>query len=92
MPEFNSGIDYHTVTFYFIHPETGELGEKLGENQIKILKLVAMDRTITIAKIAETIGISTTAVENNIAKLKSKGLLRRAGSDTKGYWEMINKK
>jgi ATP-dependent DNA helicase RecG len=32
--------------------------------------------------------ISTTAVENNIAKLKEKGLLERAGTAKGGRWEI----
>jgi len=95
--EFSSAIDYHTVTLYFegsannkLGEKLGErLGEKLGENQIKILNLMLSENSITISKLSETIGISTTAIENNIAKLKEMGMLRRVGSDKKGYWEVI---
>ena len=51
--------------------------EGLGENEEKILVLLSKDPTMSITSLAEKIGISTTAVENNISTLKKKGLLRR---------------
>ncbi len=65
------------------------LGEKLGENQKRILQLMKGDPHITIPELAEKIGISTTSVENNLAKLKKKGLLRRVGPAKGGHWEII---
>ncbi|UCE74009.1 MAG: winged helix-turn-helix domain-containing protein [Methanomassiliicoccales archaeon] len=66
-----------------------KLGERLGENQKRILQLMKADPHITIPKLAEKIGISTTSVENNITKLKKKGLLRRVGPAKGGHWEII---
>jgi predicted HTH transcriptional regulator len=37
------------------------------------------------------LGISTTAIDKNIAALKKKGILKRAGSDRGGRWEIIEK-
>ncbi len=37
------------------------------------------------------VGISTTAIDNNIARLKELKILRRVGSDKGGYWEVIEK-
>jgi len=54
-----------------------KLGVKLGENEIKILELM--------------IKISTTAVDNNISKLKEKGILERIGPAKGGHWEVIEK-
>jgi ATP-dependent DNA helicase RecG len=42
-------------------------------------------------RLSEQIQISETAVQNNIAKLKSRGLLERIGADKGGYWEIIKK-
>jgi ATP-dependent DNA helicase RecG len=36
--------------------------------------------------------VSTTAIENNISKLKAKGLLERIGPDKGGYWKIIDGK
>ncbi|MFH0856700.1 MAG: winged helix-turn-helix transcriptional regulator [bacterium] len=65
-----------------------KLGEKLGENQTMIINLIGEDKYITIPELAKKIKISTTAIENNIAKLKEKGILERIGPDKGGYWEV----
>ena len=66
-----------------------KLGEKLGENQKRILQLLSSNSLLTIKDIGDALGISTTAVENNIAKLKQKNLLVRVGGDKGGHWEVI---
>jgi ATP-dependent DNA helicase RecG len=45
---------------------------------------------ITIVEMAKSLSISETAVENNIKKLREKGILSRVGSDKTGHWQ-INK-
>ena len=68
-----------------------KLGVKLGENEIKILKLMEDNKYITAKELSEHIKISTTAVDNNITKLKKKGALKRIGSPKGGHWEVIKK-
>jgi len=68
-----------------------KLGVKLGENEIKILESMRDNKYITTKELSEHIKISTTAVDNNISKLKKKGLLRRIGPAKGGYWEVIEK-
>ena len=63
--------------------------EKWGENEKKILELIDKDNTITISQIAKKLKIGTTAVENNILKLKQKGVLKRIGPDKGGYWNVV---
>ena len=65
------------------------LGKKLGENEWKILEIIWQDPNSTIPELAEAIGISTTAIENNIKKLKEKDLLERIGSAREGYWKIL---
>ena len=62
------------------------MGEKLGENEERIISLIIQDQKISIVDIADKLGISTTAVDNNIKKLKEKGLLERKGPAKGGYW------
>ncbi|MEA3342532.1 MAG: HTH domain-containing protein, partial [archaeon] len=64
------------------------LGEKLGENETKILDMILKNKYISAKQLSESIGISTTAIENNIAKLKQKRLLKRVGPAKGGYWEV----
>lgn len=68
-----------------------KLGVKLGENEIKILKLMRDNKYITTKELSEQIRISTTAVDNNISKLKKKGTLKKIGPDKGGHWEVIKK-
>lgn len=66
-----------------------KLGVKLGENEAEILRKIMENRLITSIELSEKIGISTTAIENNLSKLKKKKLLKRVGPDKGGYWEVI---
>ncbi len=86
--------DFFTITFYSggVIKGLGEkLGEKLGENQKKILNLVKEDRFITIPELSRGLKISTTAIENNIVKLKKRGLLRRVGPAKGGHWKIAER-
>ena len=49
------------------------------------------DSKISIVELSKKIGISTTTVENNIAKLKQKGLTKRIGPAKGGHWKIIEK-
>ncbi len=50
---------------------------------------MAEQPTITTAILAKEIGISTRAVDKQIAKLKALGQLQRVGADKGGYWKVI---
>ena len=63
-------------------------GEKLGENQLDIIREIINDPQISIVELSQRIGISSTAIENNITKLKEKNVLKRIGPDRGGYWEV----
>ena len=62
----------------------------MGKSERLILKAVSDNAEITISELSEKIGIGTTAIENNIKKLKDKGLLERVGSRKEGKWK-VNK-
>jgi ATP-dependent DNA helicase RecG len=83
---------FFTTTFKRpIEKWTKKLGEKLGENEVKIIELMKDNKYITAKELSEHIKISTTAVDNNISKLKKKGILKRIGPAKGGYWEVIKK-
>ena len=69
-------------------PERG-LVDGLVENQKRIVKLIHGDPQISKKKMAEVIGISTTAVDKNIDTLKKQGILKRVGPVKGGHWEII---
>lgn len=55
----------------------------------KILRMMEEQPTITTALIAKKTGLSTRAIDKQIAKLKVIGRLRRIGADRGGHWEVI---
>ena len=72
-----------------------KLGEKLGEkrgkltkNRREILRLMAENPYITQSDLSKAVGISLTAIENNIEFLRGK-YIRRVGPDKGGFWEVI---
>ena len=62
------------------------LGERLGDTEARILSILMEDPYRSIPMMAEALGISTTAVENNKRKLKRKGMLARKGPARGGRW------
>ncbi len=67
-----------------------ELGVKyhLTENRVAIIEQILHDSKITIDKLSKKVGVSETAIENNIRKLKQMGILKRIGSDKNGSWQI----
>ena len=65
------------------------LVERLVESQKRIIKLIEENPYISKSELSKKVGISTTAIDKNILKLKDKGLLKRVGPDKGGYWEII---
>ena len=69
--------------------ELGEGSEKSSEKSSeKILKLISDNKYISAQELAELLGISSRAVEKQIANLKDKGILKRIGPDKGGHWEV----
>jgi predicted HTH transcriptional regulator len=47
---------------------------------------------ITVAAVAENVGINRRNTEKNIKQLKDMGLLRREGSNRSGKWIVVDKR
>jgi ATP-dependent DNA helicase RecG len=86
-PEFKNISDGFMVTIY----SGDKLGDKLGDKQLMILKYIDNNPYISLSQLSRAIKISQTAVENNIKKLKQKGILKRVGPAKGGHWEVIDK-
>lgn len=63
--------------------------DNLSKNELRILNKVRKIPSISISEIACQLKISTTAVENNIAKLKTKRMLERVGATRTGFWKAL---
>lgn len=77
--------------FSFSSPDrVGEkVGEKLTANQEKILLQLSQNENLSARELAELVGISSRKIEQNIARLKNLGRLRRIGPAKGGYWEVV---
>lgn len=64
--------------------------EKVTEKENEILVLLRMDPGYTYADMAEKLSVSRKTISARVKSLKEKGLIRRIGSDTNGYWEIEN--
>ena len=67
---------------------TEKLGVKLGVNTEAVLNLMQQTPNITIAEMARILNISETAIQNNIKKLKTLGIVEREGADKNGCWRI----
>ena len=66
-----------------------EVTEKVTEDEQQILSLLIEDPAYTYKNLSEKLSISRKTVSVRIKFLKEKGLIKRIGSDTKGYWEIL---
>ncbi len=62
--------------------------EKVVENQKKILEEIRKDKYTTAKKLSATIGISERKIQDNMRKLREKGLIKRVGPDKGGHWKI----
>jgi len=68
------------------------LGEKLDETQSAMLMVIAANPKVTIKNLAESLNLSTTAIEKNLKQLKQHQRIRRVGPAKGGHWEVIRNK
>lgn len=59
-----------------------------GKTIDTILQLIKENPSITRKVLAETVGISPSAIQKHINHLKNEGLIIRNGGDRGGYWEI----
>jgi len=82
------------VTFYrpkakTILQKAEKSSEKGSEKSSeKIIRLIKENPSISAQEIADTVGLSSRAVEKHLSKLKEKGVLKRIGPDKGGHWEL----
>ena len=66
-----------------------ELSKGLSETAATIFKMIYADNYMTRGDMAEKIGISVTAVQKHINKLKSLRFIERDGSTGHGNWKIV---
>ena len=65
-----------------------DTSEKTSE---KIILLVKENPSISAKEIAEKLGVSSRAIEMQIAKLKKNNIITRIGPAKGGHWEVVGK-
>ena len=81
--EFQHGFQ---VTLY--KKTTQEINPKTSTRE-RICHLIKDNKKITRIELAKNIGVSEDAIKQQLAKLKSEGIIQRVGSTKAGYWEVI---
>ena len=63
----------------------------MNSTRKRILSEMRHNPNITMAELTMLIGISDTAIDNNIRCLKENQYLERIGSNKNGYWKVLEK-
>jgi ATP-dependent DNA helicase RecG len=64
-------------------------GEMTGEISMDIINLLKQNPSMTIPKISEIIGVSTSTIERKIRILQKQNKLIRIGSTKAGQWKIL---
>jgi predicted HTH transcriptional regulator len=64
-------------------------GISSGKTEEQIIALFSVNKKLTIPELAETLGVTTRAVEKQIARLREQDRLRRVGPAKGGHWEVV---
>lgn len=81
---------YHTSTEAHRTSTETDTEMKLTKTEKDLIKLIEKNPTITITKMSEMSGLSRGGVQYVLNSLKSKGKIRREGSQKKGRWIVIS--
>ena len=73
---------------YLETPKDGGSEKSSEKSSEKILELLLSNAQLTILELATHLGISTRAVEKNLKKLQSEGVLHRNGGRKEGDWQV----
>jgi len=74
-----------------VRSATSKIGEKVSAVELQIFSLLREDPAYTYPALEKT-RLSQKTVYTKINALKEKGILKRVGFDTKGYWNIIENK
>ena len=84
-----------TIPFERINKVGNKVGKKVGDKKTlnsrrqKIIAEMRDNPNITTAELHSILGVSETAVENNISFLRENGYIERVGSKKAGYWKVL---
>jgi len=89
---FFSCLDECQNSFTTLLDETGGKGkfeESSEKSSEKIIAIIKENPKISAREIAQNIGLTSRAVEKQIAILRKEGVLKRIGGAKGGYWKIL---
>ena len=91
---FETTVDKTKFTFLLdttkaIRESGTETDKKTQKTDKKILSLIQENSFVTISQLSDIIGVSKSAVNQQIIKMRNKGIIRREGADKGGKWIII---
>ncbi len=93
----DSNVDFEENETLELKKSTSDFGIKndgtvVGQDTSeKIILLIKENPSISAKEIAEKLGVSSRAIEMQIAKLKKKNIITRIGPAKGGHWEVVGK-
>ena len=82
----------HDVDLFEGVRQTKGIKQKKDRRREGIMSLIAKNRGVTTAELAEQLGFGTATIRRDLDFLCSIGILRRVGATKNGYWEILKKK
>jgi len=64
--------------------------KKRDVRQLELLELLFIDSATTVAKLAVELKVSERTILRDLESLRMKERIKRIGSDTSGYWQILN--
>jgi len=91
-PKFKSNGYFHIIFYRPAQKPTAIFRETASQKTSqktsqKIIELIEQNPAITIAELAQKLGISSRAVKFHLSALKKEGIIKRVGPDKGGHWE-----
>ena len=74
-----------------VRTSTDRVTEKVTEAENQLLALLMEDPAYTYEALSKKLKVSRKTIGGLIKSLKSKNIISRVGSDTKGYWQITLK-
>lgn len=71
--------------------KTEETPVKKPKTKYLILEMMKETPSITMLQLSEKIGVTPKAIEKQIMRLRSVGLIKREGSNRSGTWKVFDK-
>jgi len=89
-PEFNTeGMFTVTVRRPFdFNKWVDKWVDNLTDNRVNIIKAIHENSKVSKRELEDKVGLSATAIDNNLDALKDLGLIKRVGSAKGGHWQI----